>query len=187
VFLVAIVFHSLRDLCTTVDNCFLGCGKPRGLTPLRYSTEYPNAIANRIGVSKSNCYKTLCKDFGPQKIFAKELDPGPPYAIGLTGCFALDRRSDSNRRKRPLPTKIQQSSFGVITNEQAYLPAEQPSSCKDPRFPSTHEDPCRSCHLGSAPPQGPRRAFGLNNQPGARTREPPNFGSRLQVDYEGRQ
>ena len=131
--------------------------------PLRYSTEYPNAIANRIGVSKSNCYKTLCEDFGSKKYFDKELDPEAPDAIGLTGCFALDRWSDSNWRKRPLPTKIQQSSFGVITNEQAYLSAEQPSSCKDPRFPRSHEDPCRPRHLGSASSQGPRRAFGLNN------------------------
>jgi hypothetical protein len=71
----------------------LGCGKPHGLTPLRYSTEYPIAIANRIGVSKSNCYISLCEDFGPKKFFTKELDPEALDAIGLTGCFALDRRS----------------------------------------------------------------------------------------------
>jgi hypothetical protein len=45
--------------------------------------------------------------------------------------------------------------------EQAYFPAEQPSSGQDPRLPSAHADPCGSRHLVGTPRQGPHRALRL--------------------------
>jgi hypothetical protein len=45
--------------------------------------------------------------------------------------------------------------------EQAHLPAEQPSSGQDPRLPSAHANPSRSCHLGCSSPQGSLQTFRL--------------------------
>jgi len=47
-------------------------------------------------------------------------------------------------------------------NEQAHLPAEQPSPREGPRLPSSHAYACGSRHLVGTSPQGPHRTLGIN-------------------------
>lgn len=54
--------------------------------------------------------------------------------------------------------------FREIYCEQAYLSAEQPSSCKDPRFPCTHAYPRWSRDPGCTSQQGPHRTKRLEVQ-----------------------
>lgn len=49
--------------------------------------------------------------------------------------------------------------------EQAYVPAEQPSSPQGARVPPAHAHPCRPRHLVVAPPQGPQEPGGLTAGP----------------------
>ena len=51
----------------------------------------------------------------------------------------------------------QPKGFREIYCEQAYLSAEQPSSCKDPRFPCTYAYPRWSRDPGCTSQQGPHR------------------------------
>lgn len=46
-------------------------------------------------------------------------------------------------------------------NEQAYVPAEQPSSRQEARLPPSHAHPRRSCHPLGTPRQGPHRTLRL--------------------------
>ena len=46
-------------------------------------------------------------------------------------------------------------------DDQAYFPAQQPSSCQDARIPSSHAHPRRPRHSGCPSPQGTHRALGL--------------------------
>ena len=45
-----------------------------------------------------------------------------------------------------------------ISSEQAHIPAEQPSSCKDPRFPCPHAYPRWPCHPRRSSCKGSHRA-----------------------------
>jgi len=58
----------------------------------------------------------------------------------------------------------QPKGFREIYCEQAYLSAEQPSSCKDPRFPCTHAYPRRPRNLGCSSQQGSHRTKRLEAQ-----------------------
>lgn len=58
---------------------------------------------------------------------------------------------------RPTPRHRRQS------REQAYVPAEQPSSPQDARFPPADAHPCRPRHPGVAPPQGPQPSGSLTD------------------------
>lgn len=60
--------------------------------------------------------------------------------------------------------------------EQADLPAEQPSSCEDPRLPSAHAHARWPCDSRGTSPQGPYRALCLRVLPPAhRLRRSPDF------------
>ncbi len=72
--------------------------------------------------------------------------PCDPHDTPGAGEFAVARR----------PRHRRSSEQG-----QAHLPAEQPSSREDSRFPPAHADPCGSRHPGGAPSQGPRRTVRL--------------------------
>ena len=65
-----------------------------------------------------------------------------------------------------------------LSREQAYLPAEQPSSPQGARFPSAHAHPCRSRHPVLASPQGPQQARRLSRGRSARPCCPGRTGSR---------
>jgi len=83
-----------------------------------------------------------------------------------TGCSSwvggASRTRGPNKTRHRVQTRSEnrQSSFtptpGDQTREQAYVPAEQPSSSQDAWFPPADADPRRSRHLGVAPSQGPR-------------------------------
>jgi len=47
-------------------------------------------------------------------------------------------------------------------HEQAYFPTQQPSSRKGPRLPPAYAYPCWSRNLVGTSPQGPHRAFRVN-------------------------
>ncbi len=75
--------------------------------------------------------------------------------------------------------------------EQADLPAEQPPSREDARFPPAHAHPRRPRHPRRSSPQGPRRALGLRpgrccpprtGCGGPRTSAPPSGLARAPVD-----
>ena len=78
-------------------------------------------------------------------------------------------------------------------DEQAHLPAEQPSAGQDPRFPPPDAHPRRTLHPLGAPSQGPLRAVGLSSRSprpcsraprgcaAARTSPRPSDAARAQV------
>ena len=86
---------------------------------------------------------------------------------GLVGRFRMpvtrSRVSDCGRRRdRPASTRGPpgSTSYGD-QREQAYFPAEQPSSRQDPRLPPAHAHPCRPRHPRCPSSQGPLRALRL--------------------------
>ncbi len=64
------------------------------------------------------------------------------------------------RRAHPGHHSVPPSTSGD-TREQAYVPAEQPSSCEDARFPPAHADPRRPVHPRGSSHQGTQAARGL--------------------------
>ncbi len=84
-------------------------------------------------------------------------DPPPGGRVGGR-CRPKSRRRQSSRTDpsvewTPLETHRRDS------REQAYVPAEQPSSSQGARFPSAHADPRRSLDPVRPSPQGPQGAW----------------------------
>lgn len=96
----------------------------------------------------------------------------------LLGFGFAELQSQINFRRGP--TKC----FGVTPNEQAYLPTKYSSSRKDPRFPSTYEDPCWSRHPCSSSPQGSHRTVCVVTFAGSR--EPAQISRRFSVHHANR-
>jgi hypothetical protein len=105
----------------------------------------------------------------------RRIDPVTGDAVPLTldwvdECRMLsDRLLIQSRSARtacaPRSTTTHQPPNTGDNREQAYFPAEQPSSRQDARFPSAHAHPCRPLDPVCSPQQGPQAPRGLTRRP----------------------
>ena len=81
-------------------------------------------------------------------------------AVAVDRLASQHRRAPDTASNEPAPG----STARVVrkSREQAYVPAEQPTSCQEARLPSSHAHPRRSLDPVVASPQGSLQAVGLS-------------------------
>jgi ribonuclease P protein component len=90
------------------------------------------------------------------------------------GGAGRDPRSKSDQQSRPVPSEstgrpgrpagvTSKRTPSERAREQAYVPAEQPSSAQGARVPAADAHPCRACCPVLSPPQGPQEPGRLSS------------------------
>jgi ribonuclease P protein component len=82
----------------------------------------------------------------------------PVWRGGATRTRPLVTRLTRNRQHQTVQRRPFNAEVGASTRDQAYVPAEQPSSAQDARLPPAHAHSGRPRHRGRPPAQGPRPA-----------------------------